>query len=201
MDIARLSTGQMPHVCHGRTCYTLRNAREKREAWSSSSAASRFLLPGTFPELSTLDCLCSATLSVVCFRLFPHCWASASLPFSWCSAAPGDPVSLPTFGDPRMTAETKEILRRQTPGWTNRPPFNTSPGLQESIPQRRSGCRDDHTQQQLLWLHRFAWHHNVRQRRRHHPAGQYGHQHQHQELVGSAWLSVCLQRCNWVLPV
>jgi peptide/nickel transport system permease protein len=29
------------------------------------------------------------------------------------SAAPGDPVSLRTFGDPRMTEETKDILRRQ----------------------------------------------------------------------------------------
>ena len=29
------------------------------------------------------------------------------------SAAPGDPVSLRTFGNPKMTAEAKEILRRQ----------------------------------------------------------------------------------------
>lgn len=29
------------------------------------------------------------------------------------NAAPGDPITLRTYGDPRMTAETKEILRRQ----------------------------------------------------------------------------------------
>jgi peptide/nickel transport system permease protein len=35
------------------------------------------------------------------------------LSFILVNAAPGDPITMRTFGDPRMTEETREILRRQ----------------------------------------------------------------------------------------
>ena len=35
------------------------------------------------------------------------------LSFILVNAAPGDPITMRTFGDPRMTEETRQILRRQ----------------------------------------------------------------------------------------
>lgn len=43
------------------------------------------------------------------------------------SAAPGDPISLRTFGNPRMTAEMKDTLRRQL-GLDQSFRSSTSPG-------------------------------------------------------------------------